>query len=373
MNNKSFLVLAGVTAAAVIVAAVLVARQPSLQGADVSGELVFPKLLNDINRLKTVVVKSKEGTYTLDWNGQAWTFRERDGYAADDKKINEMLLRIARMQKLEGKTALESRYDRLDVQAPDAKDSRAKQVTILDKDGKPLADLVIGKRKFTLGAKEGGTYIRVPGDAQAWLALGEVNPGEKARDWLKRDIADIKDKDIKRVTVTHPNGEKVVAAKTKPEDTSFKIQGIPAGKEPATDFVADEFGRVLTAMLLDDVKKAADVKLPPDKTIKAEFEGFAGFKVYVDLAEVDGKNWVKVRADYTAAAPAPAAKTTTPPPSAAAAPDAAPNAEAAVDWAKTVADLNARTDGWVFEVPAYEVAPLKKRMAEVTKKAEPKT
>lgn len=373
MNSKSFLTLAGLTAVAIVLAIIVVARQPSFERTDAAGELVFPKLIGDINRLKSVVVKSKEGTFTLDLNGQAWTFRERDGYTADDKKIAEMVLRIARMQKIEPKTRLESRYDRLDLQAPDAKDSRAKQITLLDKDGKTLADIVIGKRKFTLGSKEGGTYVRVPGDAQTWLALGEVSPGEKARDWLKREIVDIKDKDVKRVTVSHPNGEKIVVAKGKPEDASFKIQGIPAGREPSTDFVADEFGRVLAAMLLDDVEKAADVKFPADKTIKAEFEGAAGFKILVDLAEVDGRSWVKVRGDSAGVAVAPAKAAATPPPSAAAAPDAAPVAEQTPDWSKVIADLNVRADGWVFEVPAYEVAPLKKRMADITKKADPKT
>ncbi|MBL8645461.1 MAG: DUF4340 domain-containing protein [Rhodospirillaceae bacterium] len=370
MSMKSFLVLCAATVAAVIVAILVVAAQPSYESPDAKGELVFPNLVASINTLKTVSVKTKDGTYTMDLNEGGWQFRERDNFAADDKKIAELVLRLARMQKLEAKTKVESSYERLDLGSPEVKDSRAKQVTLIDRDGKVMAEVIVGKRKFTLGSKEGGTYIRVPGDPQTWLALGELTPGEKARDWLKRDIADIKDKDLKRVQVTHPNGEKVIVSKAKPDDVSFKIQGIPGGREPSTDFVADEFGRVLTLFMLDDVDKLADVKFPADKTIKAEFEGFAGFKVLLDYAEVDGKHWVKVRGEAGAPSKAvPAANT--PPPSAAAAPDSQP--EAATDWAKVMADLNARADGWAFEVPAYEVAPLKKRMADVTKKIEAKS
>lgn len=372
MNMKSFYALCGATAVAVLGAIAVIAAQPSYESPDAKGELLFPSLLADINKLKTVTVKTKDGTYTFDLNEGGWQFRERDNYGADEKKIAELVLRLARMQKLEAKTKLENHYDRLDLGTPDS--TRAKEVVLIDRDGKTMADVIIGKRKFTLGSKEGGTYVRVPGDPQTWLGLGELVPGEKARDWLLRDVADIKDKNIKRVTVTHPGGEKVVVAKAKPDDVSLKIQGIPAGKEPSSDFVADEFGRVLTLFMLDDVDKAGDVTLPADKTIKAEFEGFDGFKVYVDLAEVDGRNWVKVRGEGGHAAASTGPQAPTPPPSAAAAPDSvSAQPEAATDWAKIIAELNARTDGWVFEVPAYEVAPLKKRMADITKKIEPKS
>jgi hypothetical protein len=372
MKLKSFYALCGATAVAVIGAIAIIAAQPSYESPDAKGELLFPGLLSNVNKLKTVAVKTRDGAYTFDLGQNGWQFRERDNYAADDKKINELVLRLARMQKLEAKTKLESHYERLDLGAVDQ--TRAKQVQLIDREGKTLADVVIGKRKFTLGSKEGGTYVRLPGDAQTWLALGELTPGEKARDWLKRDVVDIKDKSIKRVTVTHPGGEKVIVAKAKPDDISLKIQGIPAGKEPSSDFVADEFGRVLALFMLDDVQKAGRIAFPADKTIKAEFEGVDGFKVFVDLVEVEGKNWVKVRGEGGTSSSATAPQTLTPPPSAAAAPDSQPaQPETQTDWAKTIADLNARTDGWVFEVPTYEIAPLKKRMADITKKIEPKS
>ena len=61
-------------------------------------------------------------------------------------------------------------------------------------------------------------------------------------------------------------------------------------------------------------------------------------------------SWVKVHGDASA--------------------PATPLAEGATDWVKAMAELNQRTEGWVYEVPAYEVAALKKRMAEITKKPE---
>ena len=354
MNTRTFLGLCAATVVAVVLSAVAINSQPTFQSSDTQGEPVFPGLANDLNRLASVVVRSKEGLYTLDFDGTAWKFRERADYPADGAKIAELVVKIARMTKLEAKTKIPERFERLDLQDPDVKDSRAKQVTLLDKEGKVLADLIVGKRKFTLGSKEGGTYIRRPGDDQTWLAVGELNPGDKARDWLKRDIVDIKDDAIRRVTVSHPDGDQVIVGQDSPDDPNFRILNMPDGVEPTSDFVADDFGRLLAILLLDDVKSAQDLDWPADQTITARFEGFAGFGVALEYLERDGKSWLKVSA--------------VPPP--VPAEPAASDQSTAVDWSATIADLNARTAGWVYEVPAYEVNALKKKMSELTRKPE---
>jgi hypothetical protein len=146
-----------------------------------------------------------------------------------------------------------------------------------------------------------------------------------------------------------------MVGKDTPADTSFKILNLPAGQVPTSDFAADDFGRVLSVFLLDDVKKDGTIALPPDKTIRAAFEGFDGFKIGLDYAEIDGQNWVKIRGEAPPAAPAQAERQ-------------APAGEPPADWARTIATINARAEGWVFQVPAYEVNALKKKMAELAKK-----
>ena len=313
---------------------------------------MFPGLAEKLSSLKTVVVKQSDGDFTFDWNGKGWSFRDRQNYPADGEKLNGIVLTLARMVKIESKTSVVDKYDRLDLNDPKAKDSRAKEIVLLDRDGKALADVIIGKRKFTLGGKEGGTYVRLPESPQTWLALGDINPGAKARDWLKRDIADLKDKQIKRIVVTHPDGERIVVGKLTAQDASFKVENLPKGKEPASDYVADEFGRLLAVLLLDDVAKADTVAFAKDKTITADVDGFDGIHVNLQVTESGGNTWLKIKAD------APPSK------------EATTTAEPGADWAKMAAEITARGDGWVFQVPAYEVAPLKKRMAELIKKPE---
>ncbi len=357
MSRNGFLGLCAATVIALALAVLAVARQPTIRSADLTGEPVLPGLADRLNGLKSVVVKGSEGTMTFDWDGKSFVARDRGGFPADTEKLSGLVIQMTRLVKLETKTSVAEKLDRLDLNDPAAKDSRAKEVQLLDRDGKTLADLIVGKRKFTLGGKETGTYVRLPGSNQAWLALGEVNPGAKARDWLKRDIADVKDKSIKRVTVVHPDGEKVVVGKLSAKDAGFKIENIPSGKQPASDFAADEYGRVLAVLLLDDVAKADTIPFPKDKTTTAEVDTFEGLHVTLQTTEKDGSTWLKIKAE--------------PPVGGASKPaDGAPDA---VDWGKVAADINARANGWAFQVPTYEVAPLKKRMSELVKKPDAKS
>ena len=347
MNSKTFIALCGVTVVAVMAAGWVVLSRPSTEASDFDGTLVFPDLLDSLNTLQTVIIRHKDGTSTLQSVDGNWVYAERDNYPVQNDKIGELLVKLTRLEKVEPKTKLADRYDRLDLADPEVKaDTRAKEVTLKDASGAELARLLVGKRKFTLGTSEGGTYILLPDDLQAWLVTGELNPGARPRDWLSREISNIKDVDIRRVSIVHPDGEILAVSKDTPEQSNFMVENVPEGMELRRDSIADDMGRVLSNLLLDDVKKAADVAFPEDKTIKAAFEGFAGFTVNVELIEEGDENWLRFRASPPADSEA---------------------GEAAETWSKTIADLNALTDGWVYQLPGYEVASLKKRMTDMVR------
>ncbi len=367
MRPRHFSILCGVTLVAVVVAGWMVASRPSIESSDFDGTLAFSGLVDSLNDLKTIKIRHKDGTFNLQSTDSGWVFVERDNYPAQPGKIGELVVKLTRMEKVEPKTKLPDRYDRLDLVDPvEKEDSRAKAVELLDSGGNTLAGVLVGKRKFTLGSTEGGTYILLPEDPQAWLVTGELNPGSRARDWLVREISDIKDDDIERVTITHPDGEVLVVSKGDPVQSNFDVEDVPANMELRRDTIANDTGRVLSNLLLDDVKKAADVDFPADQTITAVFEGFDGFSVTVDLIEDGDANWVRFRGDASAVAQVSESD--------AGAEDAAEQSDAneaeTKDWAAIISELNSRADGWVYQLPGYEVSGIKKRMADMVREPE---
>lgn len=346
MKTKNFAALCGVTAVSLLVAGWVVASRPATESSDYDGTVLFPSLLEDVNALDTVTVRTKDGIATLKSTESGWVFVERDNYPVQRDKIGELVVKLTRLTKVEPKTKLQDRYDRLDLLDPeDKEDTRAKEVTLTDGDGEELARLLVGKRKFTLGTSEGGTYVLLPDDPQAWLVTGELNPGARARDWLVREITNIKADDIRRVEVTHPDGEVLAASKATPEQANYTVENVPSDMELRRDSIADDMGRVLSNLLLDDVKTADTVEFSSDQTIKATFEGFDGFTVTVELIEDGDENWLR----FNGTAPAGDSGS-----------DESP-------WAETISSMNIATAGWVYQLPGYEVAAIKKRMADMVR------
>ena len=342
MTKRTLAILGGLTLIAVILAVVATRGQPRVEASDQSGQILFPALVNDIEHLKSVVIKHAGETMTIDWDGKVFRFRERGGYPVDAEKVQALAVRLARLSKMESKTSQPDRYDRLDLGDPMAKGGQSTQVTLLDTNGKALADVIVGKRKFTLGGREGGTYIRFPKDPQTWLALGDLMVGPAPHDWLKRDIADIKQADIKRVTVTHANGEKVVVTKGA---GGFVIDNMPRGMEMVTASTAEDFAKVLESLQLDDVAPVATIPFTKDKTTTAVFEGDGGSQVNLDLYDDGGKFWIRLKGTPAADKP---------------------------ESAKLIGEMNARTEGWAYQVPNFAIAVLTKAMGDLTKKPDPK-
>jgi hypothetical protein len=316
-------------------------KQPAAGGAPAAGTLMFPGLTSKLNGLKTVVIHSKDGDVNLDWDGKVWTVRDRYAYPADVAKIASLVVQIAQMTKIEPKTKVSEKYDILHVGNPKAEGSEARQVDLIGFNGHALASLVIGKRKFTLGTKEGGVYVRRPNDPQSWLAVGNVDPGTRPQDWLAPHVLDIPDSAVQKVVLTPPDGARVILEKAGEADSGFHISNMPSGQQPVDDSVGHDVAGVLSALTLDDVAKADSGVFPKDKVVTADFETFEGLRVTLETAEKDGNTWLKIRAS------------------------AADSSEAA---AKAAADLAARIQPWIFQVPAYEVAPLKKHMSDFLKK-----
>jgi hypothetical protein len=112
-------------------------------------------------------------------------------------------------------------------------------------------------------------------------------------------------------------------------------------------------------MSLEEVAPAADKPFPKDKITTAVIEGQTGFQVTVEIADIDGQDWIKLKG--------------TPPAANTGAPKLGDSGvvDLRTDWNKAINDLNARTDGWVFQVPEFQISPLKKHMADLLKKPSP--
>ena len=416
VNPKSVLSLGVIAALAIAVAtAIQVGRKPASEGAQVAQPLL-PELREHINDVSAVTLTGggDKPIATLEKGAAGWSVKEKGGYRADAGKLREFLLKLADASLLEPKTQSDKRYAELGVEDVKAADAKGVLVGLAGL-AKPT-QVILGH----YNARSAGTFVRRAGEAQSWLAKGNLSADANVANWLDKALADIPATRLREVVLTAPDGKVVRAYKDQEGDANFKVAGVPKGRELSSEYAANGLGTALAGLRFDDVFAAPDAAPPADgKVNKAHFAAFDGlvvdatawkkdeklyarFAVSLDEKAAQAKlaaDQAKARADWEAEEKARAAKQAESSQTsadkdvakkdeakrdgAAAAVDARPAPMPAAPLAvsdpakdaqqrlealrKEVAELQQRFEGWTYVLPNYRFESLAKSMDELLK------
>ena len=337
MQTKGALALA---AAAVLAAAVAVAVTVSGNSHITDpqvGRLVLPEVAPHLADVAKVVLKHADSTITLVKHGNAWTIAEKGDYPANGQKMREMLLALAQLTYVEPKTARPDLYKRLNLDDPSAPKSESIEVGLYDAKGAALGSLITGRRRVDeLGGGNDGVYVRAPGNAQTWLARGNLDIDGDIVQWLERRVVDIHDNRIKQAVLVGPDGATLTISRDKP-DGKFTLKELPAGRELKSDTTLVEPATVLQAFDLTDVKVAKDLPFPAQGVAKGSYTTFDGLTVAVETAKVGDTDWIRLKASSDGS-----------------------------DKAKIEAEsLNQRSSRWVYGIAPYKAAAIRTKLDDV--------
>lgn len=316
--------------AAVALAAVALVRGPgrATPGAAAEpAERFLPGLAGQLDGVNAVRVRRAGGVLVarLERRDDAWVVANRHDYPADAVALRATLIGLAEARRLEPKTARPGAYGRLGVTDVDAAGAEGIEIA-LDGLGRPLA-VVIGK---AVRGDLGGTYARIAGQRRAWLVSGELRRRDTVGDWLDARLVDVPAELLRRVRIEPAAGAPVRVARNAGPG-GFALEGIPAGRRPLSATVAQSLARVVTGLELTDVRPAAAVPDLP-RVASARYETGSGLiielRAHAGGADGGAGRFVRLAAATTA--------------------------DAGADVVERAAALNARFDGWAFEIPDYK-------------------
>jgi hypothetical protein len=274
---------------------------------------------------------------TLIRDGDSWLVAEKGNYPANAAKISQIVRAMADLTLVEPKTQNSDLYSRLEVEDPG--NGKSALVAVKDKSGGDLAQAIIGKRRYDrLGAGNDGVYLRKQGEAQAWLARGTLDPSGDPASWLDRQIIDISEKKIAKVTLTQADGTKLVISRAAP-DAKFAVEDAPDGTKFKSESTISGPAAALETLDLDDVKPAGELSVPDKEVMKAYFTTFDGLTVDVRLMERDKSNWIAISATGSGSAEAEAKK------------------------------IDDKVSHWTYAIPAYKANLLKTKLADLVEPA----
>jgi len=363
MRKRSFLVLAGVTAVAVVAAVVL---QPSGRVAAFkgSGKLVSPELPKAINNVHSITIARRAGTLTIIRAKDGWRLKERGGYPVKPESVKQILVGLSGMKTLEPKTDRKDRYERLQLREIAHKDSKSQLVTVTGPDNKTLAKLIIGK--VSAGRfGPGQVYFRRPGQKRAWKAEGDLSIDNDATNWLVKPVMDIRKTRVRHFAVSRASGESVAAERPKPgEALKLTTDPLPDGMVPKTDGTVGSLANALDKLDLVDVREVSKIDWKTKTVATAEIRSYDGVVITARVAQT-GKNefWVRFEASFDAddtLAPKDAALKKL-------------EIKSAAEAKKEVAGLTAGLKGWAFKLSKRNLNLLKIELKEVLEKKKKKS
>jgi hypothetical protein len=337
MHSRSLILLASATVVLVAIAIVVLAPGDHDVSRAAPDQPAFPALAAKLGEVASVTMSRNGTTITLIRDGDSWLVAEKGNYPANAAKISQIVRAMADLTLVEPKTQNSDLYSRLEVEDPG--NGKSALVTVKDKSGGDLAQAIIGKRRYDrLGAGNDGVYLRKQGEAQAWLARGTLDPSGDPASWLDRQIIDISEKKIAKVTLTQADGTKLVISRAAP-DAKFAVEDAPDGTKFKSESTISGPAAALETLDLDDVKPAGELSVPDKEVMKAYFTTFDGLTVDVRLMERDKSNWIAISATGSGSAEAEAKK------------------------------IDDKVSHWTYAIPAYKANLLKTKLADLVEPA----
>lgn len=333
MQTRSLILLASATVVLVALAIVVLASGDRGVSRAAPGERAFPDLAAKLGNIASVTVSHDNTTMTLIRDEGSWLVADKGNYPANAAKISQIVRAMADLTLVEQKTQKPDLYPRLEVEEPGS--GKSALVTVKDKSGGDLASAIVGKRRYDrLGAGNDGVYLRKPGDPQAWLARGTLDPSGDTASWLDRRIIDISEKKIAKITLTQADGSKLIIGRAAP-DASFAVEDAPPDTKFKSENTIGGPAGMLETLDLDDVKPASELPVPDKDVATASFTTFDGLTVNLRLIERDKTNWIAISAAGSGSAEAEAKK------------------------------IDDKVGRWTYAVPVYKANLLKTKLADL--------
>lgn len=292
--RKSFIALALVTLLGLVAAgwAVWDEEQSNLAQSPPKGPM-FASLSVPGATANEIAVTAPDYRLDLVRKDGQWIAASNGNYPARAETANTLVKQVASLQLREAKTRNPLWYGRVDVEDAGAAGSNARLVHIALA-GAPPIDVLIGKRATSVGSDPtGATFVRRPGDAQAWLAEGTVTVPDVFSDWFDQ-VIHVPGPQVQEVSILEGTKQVFDAAKDNGA-TTYTLKSVDPRYADRGKFAHDSHVKGLEAgivsVAVNDVRSADGVTFGPDaRTVR--FRTGDGLVVDARLGTADGKTWV---------------------------------------------------------------------------------
>ena len=296
-SQRSFYILAGVTIAMVVAAAM--SQWSSRESASDLGPHL-PGFESGIDQVNTVLIRTAEQSLRLERTGDGWVARDKNDYPADGERIRQLVLTVSGLQRLEKKTSNPGRFAQIGLTDVDEQDSEAVEVTFQGEDDARLASLLVGKTHEFVQSGRSRYFVRNADETQSWLVEGALPLVlDDISEWLHKELlAPIEQSDIGTVKVTHADGEQVsIHRDSGDEETDFQLDGLSEGEVIDNQYSVNAIANTLQRLALKGLHDPGSTETG-EEVATVEARTFNGVRVAVDFNKLEKDYVVELSAAY---------------------------------------------------------------------------
>lgn len=357
MKMNKLIPLFIITVIVVIFAVITTRRQSPI--THIVTKPLFPDFKGVINDVKKISVKQGKQSLTVVDEDGTWKVSQADGYPALFSKVKQTAVAVSDMKVIAKKTRNPDLYQQLGVEDPAGANAKSKLLTLSDGSGKTLVSLIVGKNRLSRAASDShGLYVRLPGKKQSLLVQADLDVSVNVADWIDRNLTNIEPARISKIFIDHGGKENVIFERV-PGKKDLVLENVPKGKQARTDYTLTRMEGILEDLRIDNVKAEEKVKFP-DNAVTATVTTVDGLTAVITSTSVGDKDYARFSFQYDAPAK-------TEPKKAAGKDKGKTSKKKTMDVAKEVADLSAKTTGWVYQIPGYKYDTFTRKLDDLVK------
>lgn len=295
MNKKVFFSLALATLALILIA-VLSNALRTTPGASVQTGALLPQFDSTRASIDRIVVsKGGQNSVQVQRQSEQWLVSSRFDHPANAGALRTLFEDLNNAQQREAKTSDPTRYQQLGVHT----EGQHLQLSVGDSQ---YADLILGE----VVTRPAGQFVRRADEAQSWLIDREIQLPVTDGGWLQFSLPKMSSVDVQKVERYELSGVQCVAApcpeservlfslsKQAPEDTSFTLTPLPAGKSAGQAWKIAGITEVLNGLnSVNDVAKRETLLAENAKPVRTRFIRFDGLQVDTELVKKGEEYWL---------------------------------------------------------------------------------
>ena len=263
MKSKNLIFLLTICCVLAVVAFFIFNKNSNTNWQTKLGQKLFDDL--QVNEIAKITIKSADSAVVLKKEKTFWAIDNRFKYPADFSKITDLAKKLKELKIGSHFNASEDIISRLSLHLPDNKEmppsQKGIQIVLFDKQKKILADIILGKIRES-SSRTIGQYVMLPTKSTVYLVDKTFRFIDKEpKQWLDKDLIDIKAKDIEKVICFTPKRNKAIYEIKRPEKEQPPLfVNAPRDKKVETSKI-NQVIEALTALKIEDI---AD----PDRNIK---------------------------------------------------------------------------------------------------------